>query len=938
MADRYRYPPLAGRPPSAFNPARVSLASNLPNYGPASPAGYSPAVDPDFVSSPQRYTSIPRGYHPAAGSGAGSPAPSARSLYPMNPEPRPPSRPGNREPSRNRRSTLDAVPRPPIIVTTMQDHHPHNAASHSSAAAHAANPSAHSASPVRDAPYRSSDGKLYAQPASSIRSRSTNRPYHAYSASEDYARPRERGEMALAPRDADNYRSSRPSVHYPSDPRHSNAAIDYGDDGYQYTNAGELVKYDLDHAVPPPSSRSRRRERHESFDRGYSRPNVNYNADQRSFNVGTGHELSRHYSTSSRPYDTRGGPPPSTRGFEKINRAIESLPPVSPMVPVPSSPSSLDGSSGTLVRRDPRRPRPVSLTQEMGSRGAHVDEYYRGHVPDDGYDHSRYYDDGIPARGGGSRMSPPNGHDERSSRYWEPKRNDSREDFDRESIHPREDHRKEKPRLGSQKGSDDHDNGDDACGPDAERDEVHRASHKEEPRDRSETRERSDARDTPEPRRLSDGEHEIRPMPSFRDKISAGFGMAASAVGLGSSAKRDDKKPRLSEDREPSRRHSLDDDDAQDRHKEAESRGRSPVEGEREVESQRNGDMGRKSEADIRERHRREAEARLNGEAVFSGSESDGSKRAPSVTPSVRRRASSLSNIHVSSSGDLKQLKEQAAAESEDKEDKEDEEAAAVEPRGREASHSPERARSVSPAETDRDLIDETPLEENRGRDLVVLSDIRQVRVVSPPREKKEGKPLKGILKQPKASFPEERNPIREGVAPHKDDKKLKEVPAGAKWTKINRRLVNPEALEVGKERYEVRDDFVIVLRVLSREEIQTYTKATQVLRERRRNKEAGDRERDRERDYDRSYNDYDEQYDEGRAHRDAAAAAAASSSPAAHHHHRRQRTDEGALREDWGEDRERERRRRGRREEDEYAPRTREAEHRHHRPHRDRA
>ncbi|GKU08644.1 unnamed protein product [Fusarium langsethiae] len=34
--------------------------------------------------------------------------------------------------------------------------------------------------------------------------------------------------------------------------------------------------------------------------------------------------------------------------------------------------------------------------------------------------------------------------------------------------------------------------------------------------------------------------------------------------------------------------------------------------------------------------------------------------------------------------------------------------------------------------------------------------------------------PLKSILKQPKDSFPEDPNPIREGVAPHKDDKKAK--------------------------------------------------------------------------------------------------------------------------------------------------------------------
>ena len=42
---------------------------------------------------------------------------------------------------------------------------------------------------------------------------------------------------------------------------------------------------------------------------------------------------------------------------------------------------------------------------------------------------------------------------------------------------------------------------------------------------------------------------------------------------------------------------------------------------------------------------------------------------------------------------------------------------------------------------------------------------------------------------------------------------------------------MNPEALTIGKERFEVRDNFVIVLRVLDRDEINAYAAATQVLR-----------------------------------------------------------------------------------------------------------
>jgi hypothetical protein len=56
-------------------------------------------------------------------------------------------------------------------------------------------------------------------------------------------------------------------------------------------------------------------------------------------------------------------------------------------------------------------------------------------------------------------------------------------------------------------------------------------------------------------------------------------------------------------------------------------------------------------------------------------------------------------------------------------------------------------------------------------------------------------------------------------------------IPPTARWTKIDRRLVNPAALEAGNERYEERPEFVIVLRVLTKEEIQAYALKTQELR-----------------------------------------------------------------------------------------------------------
>lgn len=109
--------------------------------------------------------------------------------------------------------------------------------------------------------------------------------------------------------------------------------------------------------------------------------------------------------------------------------------------------------------------------------------------------------------------------------------------------------------------------------------------------------------------------------------------------------------------------------------------------------------------------------------------------------------------------------------------------------------------------------------------------EVRSPIAVDPP--SREYEPLatrKGILKPPRPSFPEEPNPIREGVAPLKDAHK-KGIPPGARWTKIDRRLVNPEALEAGNERFEERSDYVIVLRVLSKEEIQAYAVKTQEVR-----------------------------------------------------------------------------------------------------------
>ena len=108
----------------------------------------------------------------------------------------------------------------------------------------------------------------------------------------------------------------------------------------------------------------------------------------------------------------------------------------------------------------------------------------------------------------------------------------------------------------------------------------------------------------------------------------------------------------------------------------------------------------------------------------------------------------------------------------------------------------------------------------------------KAVQIVSPPRD-----PLpapRGILRRPTAKFPEDPEPIREGVAPHKSQMKGKDIPPNARWTKIDRKLVNPQALEEAKERFEERLDCVIVLRVLTKQEIQKLADRTKEIRETR--------------------------------------------------------------------------------------------------------
>ena len=98
--------------------------------------------------------------------------------------------------------------------------------------------------------------------------------------------------------------------------------------------------------------------------------------------------------------------------------------------------------------------------------------------------------------------------------------------------------------------------------------------------------------------------------------------------------------------------------------------------------------------------------------------------------------------------------------------------------------------------------------------------------------------PIRGILKKARDKFPEYSNFVREGVAPL--EATTRAIPREARWTRINRRLVNPEALQSEGVRFEEGPDFVIVLKVLNQEEIAHYAQKTHEIREKRRQLLAG--------------------------------------------------------------------------------------------------
>ncbi|PSR83970.1 hypothetical protein BD289DRAFT_461102 [Coniella lustricola] len=734
-----------------------------------------------------------------------------------------------REHSRARSHTLDTASRkPPIIVTTRQTKEASSSASHASRdAPHSPNPDRERERERGRNTYRGDDGYSIAQPASSMRSRSHSR-YASERDSrrtsgimsstlddEEFRRLRQRtNEERLQP-SWNEPRRERPSSYYANPPRYSTSTVatDLGDSGYEYTGPGALLRYDLDN--------DRRAT--------YYRPTVTVNDVVR------------------KPYDAHArGPPPTTRGLDKVNRrAVEDptagiyerpttrMPAPAPVVPVAAVaavvPPHVDRRSGSIdviaspvdrrVHRNSHAPAIPSYQDEYPARDPRARDYYP--------------DDDVSARGFGIRTE-----------------SDKKKDIIREEYAPARERRRDS-RLEDR--------------------ESRRHSEEDNERlyERPYGREHGKKEDPVRPEKKGSREDSVRDddrdKVKLRDKVATGLSLAAGAIGLGGAlghGHREDSEDKGSPRRRTEEETHRDEDEerlkpakreAEDRPREDSDVSSRPADKPRKDRDrdrgrdrdrdrdQRDRDRDRDrdpEDVDDSRRHRRDAEARLTGEAPSKDTNSSSDETKP------RRRGRPASGFKPNDTASLMALKEQLRAQEEA--DSEHEKSA------KKKEVSPERRNSPPSTREDVDeLAAGPPRDDLRGRDASVsAADDKQVRLVSPPRDKDDKKPIKGILKQPKPQFPEEPNPIREGVAPHKDDKTKGNVPPGARWTKISRKLVNPEALTIGKERFEVRDDFVIVLRVLNKEEIEAYTAATAQLREMRR-QEFEEREKEDERDDD---------------------------------------------------------------------------------------
>jgi len=704
--------------------------------------------------------------------------------------------------------------------------------------------------------YRSSlDGDVYTIPASSQRHRDREYRRGQYSSVIDNADisklDRESGHERLlrvgSGRDGAIYPTSRP-IHADTLVRHPDTvADDYGDNGYGYTNPRDLVQYDLDLDQAP-----RHRPRRDSYDTSRS---------------GRPSSISG-YADITRPYDGRDrerGPPPTTRGFDKISQRspIYDAPAMHMPMPHEHLPSSGLGVpvyvADPPVRRNSNR-RPVSVYhQDPDRRRASKDEYEV--VEDDLRDRrprrQETFDEGIETRGFGIRAeAPPAPRVERNERgeksdyeridkidRGETMEYDKRNDYDErpERKHGRDASAAGLSVAGAALGLN-------AVKPSRDDEKDVRDERREEHRRRRDSDEERRRRREPK-----DAENAVNP--TNHEPIER-------------PPPRDETTPRDDRDIESNRREGKEYVSKDQPLETVDLSGRNPV----EKSVSRDDNNYREPVPDVFERRKLQTDISTRTSPSGSRQDSGDSATVAEFTRRSRRdklrdedfNVSSPMTFNAKDAMDLRVLRDAL--------NKQDPAPPPIPPKepipreptdrlSRESTERPARepAERLSRKSTDRtDRTDrpsrESTIERFDPRDPRELASIRaelssreprgrrsssshsqerkHPRLVSPPRDEKKAdeRPVKGILKPGRERFPEDPSPIREGVAPLKDAKK-DGVPPDARWTKISRKLVNPEALERGRERYEAREEFVIVLRVLSKEEVQAYATETQKIR-----------------------------------------------------------------------------------------------------------
>ncbi|TVY92753.1 hypothetical protein LAWI1_G002435 [Lachnellula willkommii] len=137
------------------------------------------------------------------------------------------------------------------------------------------------------------------------------------------------------------------------------------------------------------------------------------------------------------------------------------------------------------------------------------------------------------------------------------------------------------------------------------------------------------------------------------------------------------------------------------------------------------------------------------------------------------------------------------------------------------------RALQVLPSGSPQSFRSQSSVGENDARRSIAYRPKEQSGVGSSPRT--------GAISIPSANPRDSTE--RFGTSPRPDTSRLapdsygNEIPSDAKWTKMARRLVSPEVLDQDRRRYEARPDFVAVLGILSRDEIEDYAVRSQALR-----------------------------------------------------------------------------------------------------------